>query len=428
MTFIYHLISIDRKFILPLRADQRPFGVPTMSSCLSSPAGFRFDPASTEYVDDPYPTYKVLRDHYPAHHVPEHGLWLITRHADVQSALTNPAVWSSSRGNVPVDTAVRVGRTLGTLDPPRHDELRSVINKGVTPARVRALLPEAREHARERAAAFAQNRGGDVVGEFGRPILNRTLARLVGLDAEGAQRGAQLVEAALDTTAAVIGSVGTPETSARIFNFLHEQVTQREDSVSADSIADDFLTVLIAARKRGAPLSNEEIAANMMTVLMAGSASVVHFFGNLIRALWLHPDQKKAVQADRSLLDAAIEEAVRWDTSTPCFARQVLSDVEVAGTRIPQGSRALIFLASANRDERAFDNPDQFNIHRKRTRHLGFGAGPHQCLGSYTAWQVCRVLLEELLPVIGNFEIEAEKAVRTRFIMFRGFQTLPIRF
>jgi cytochrome P450 len=254
------------------------------------------------------------------------------------------------------------------------------------------------------------------------------LARLVGLDAEGAQLGAQLVEAALDTTGAVIGSIGTPETSARIFNFLHEQVIQREDSVTAESSADDFLTVLISARKRGAPLSNEEIAANMMTVLMAGSASVVHFFGNLMRALWLHPDQKKAVCVDKALIDAAIEETVRWDTSTACFARQVMSDVEVAGVRIPQGSRALVFLASANRDERAFDNPDKFDIYRKRARHLGFGAGPHQCLGSYTAWQVCRVLLEELLPMIGDFEIEAAKAVRTRFIMFRGFQSLPIRF
>jgi len=399
-----------------------------MHASAASPDGFRFDPASPEYVDDPYPTYKVLRDHHPAYHLSEHGLWLITRQADVLAALTNPAVWSSSRGNVVVDAAVRVGRTLGTLDPPRHDELRAVVNKGVTPARLRALLPETREHARERAAAFARDRGGDLVGEFGRPILNRTLARLVGLDAESAQRGAQLVEAALDTTGAVIGPIGTPETSARIFNFLFEQVIQREDSVTAESSADDFLTVLISARKRGAPLSNEEIAANMMTVLMAGSASVVHFFGNLMRALWLHPDQKKAVCSDKALIDAAIEEAVRWDTSTPCFARQVMSDVEVAGVRIPQGSRALVFLASANRDERAFDNPDNFDIYRKRARHLGFGAGPHQCLGSYTAWQVCRVLLEELLPVIGDFEIEAEKAVRTKFIMFRGFQSLPIHF
>ena len=399
-----------------------------MNRPLSDSQQFTFDPASAEYLDDPYPTYKVLRDNHPAYFLAEHRLWLITRHADVQGALTNPSVWSSSRGNVVVDAAVRVGRTLGTLDPPRHDQLRGVVNKGVTPARVRALLPETREQAHERAASIADQRGGDIIGDFGRPILNRTLARLIGLDAEDARRGAQLVESALDTSASVIGTIGNAETSARIFEFLLGQVTSREDSVSPDSDADDFLTVLIAAKKRGAPLSNEEIAANMMTVLMAGSASVVHFFGNLMRALWLHPEQKRAVCANKALIDSAIEETVRWDTSTACFARHLLADVEVAGVRIPEGSRALVFLASANHDERAFEDPSTFNIYRKRVRHLGFGAGPHQCLGSYTAWQVCRTLLEELLPVIGDFEIDMTNAVRTKFIMFRGFQTLPIHF
>jgi cytochrome P450 len=399
-----------------------------MNRQLADSQKFVFDPGSADYLDDPYPTYRVLRDHHPAYFLSEHRLWLITRHADVQAALTNPAVWSSSRGNVVIDAAVRVGRTLGTLDPPRHDELRAVVNKGVSPARVRALLAETRAQARERAASIADRRGGDIVGDFGRPILNRTLARLIGLDAEDAKRGAQLVETALDTSAAVIGTIGTPETSARIFEFLLGQVTSREDSISADSNADDFLTVLISAKKRGAPLSNEEIAANMMTVLMAGSASVVHFFGNLMRALWLHPEQKRAVCADKGLIDSAIEEAVRWDTSTPAFARHLLSDVEVAGVQIPQGSRAMVFLASANHDERAFEDPGTFNIYRKRTRHLGFGAGPHQCLGSYTAWQVCRALLEELLPVIGDFEIDMQNSVRTKFIMFRGFQVLPIHF
>jgi cytochrome P450 len=399
-----------------------------MNRQLADSQKFVFDPGSADYLDDPYPTYKVLRDHHPAYFLAEHRLWLITRHADVQAALTNPAVWSSSRGNVVIDAAVRVGRTLGTLDPPRHDELRAVVNKGVSPARVRALLAETRAQARERAASIADRRGGDIVGDFGRPILNRTLARLIGLDAEDAKRGAHLVETALDTSAAVIGTIGTPETSARIFEFLLGQVTSREDTISADSNADDFLTVLISAKKRGAPLSNEEIAANMMTVLMAGSASVVHFFGNLMRALWLHPEQKRAVCADKTLIDSAIEESVRWDTSTPAFARHLLSDVEVAGVHIPQGSRALVFLASANHDERAFEDPGTFNIYRKRTRHLGFGAGPHQCLGSYTAWQVCRALLEELLPVIGDFEIDMQSSVRTKFIMFRGFQVLPIHF
>src|ERR1700740_3003828 len=109
-----------------------------MNPQLADSQKFVFDAASAGYLAAPYPAFKVLRDHHPAYFLDEHRLWLITRHADVQGALTNPQVWSSSRGNVVIDAAVRVGRTLGTLDPPRHDQLRAVVNKGVTPGRVKA--------------------------------------------------------------------------------------------------------------------------------------------------------------------------------------------------------------------------------------------------------------------------------------------------
>ena len=391
-------------------------------------AGFCFDPSSPQFIEDPYATYQTLRDHYPAYFSAPHNLWLITRYSDIAQALSDPGVWSSSRGNVVVDSAVRVGRSLGTLDPPRHDELRAIVNKGVTPARIRALLPEARDHARALIKVFQSRRAVDLVSEFSRPILNRALARLIGLDEQNAGRGAELVEEFLDTGDVMIGPVGKPESAARLFEFLRDQLRRRESAGPVDPNAEDFFSVLISAKQRGASLSDEEIAANMMTVLTAGSASVVHFFGNLMRALWLHPEQKRVVSQNPALIDAAIEEAVRWDTSTQCFARQVMRDTEIAGVRIPANSRALLFYASANRDERAFEDPDRFDIHRKRVRHLGFGSGPHLCMGTSTARQLCRVLLEELLPVIGDFEIEMGAAVRTKFIMFRGFQRLPIRF
>jgi len=133
--------------------------------------------ASADYLDDPYPTYKVLRDHHPAYFLAEHRLWLITRsRRRAGPRLTNPAVWSSSRGNVVIDAAVRVGRTLGTLDPPRHDELRAVVNKGrVASSGAGRLLAE--KPVSKLASALPPSLiavGGDIIGDFGRPILNRT--------------------------------------------------------------------------------------------------------------------------------------------------------------------------------------------------------------------------------------------------------------
>jgi len=112
-----------------------------------------------------------------------------------------------------------------------------------------------------------------------------------------------------------------------------------------------------------------------MTVLLAGSASIGHFFSNFMYALWLHPEARKAVRSDTGLIDAAVEEGVRWDTSTQCFARHLTAEVTIAGTTIPAQSRVILFYGSANRDERATVDPDRFDIRRPRVRHFGWGFG-----------------------------------------------------
>lgn len=394
-----------------------------VSSLSEVGSALRFDPADPAFVSNPYPIYKRLRDERPAFYLEAHQLWLITRYDDVFKALTTPSLWSSSKGNVVVDSAVRVGRTLGTLDPPRHDELRKIISKGVSPARVKLLSIQARAYTNEAIKKIVLEKEFDVIGSFARPILNRSLASLVGLDERYADEVDRLIEAALDTSNAPIGPVGTPAAGAALFAFLMDRIEERSEPLPTDT--DDFLSVLIAARDSGAPLSNEEIAANMMTVLLAGSASVVHFFGNLLNTLYLHPDTRSSLLERPALLDSIIEETVRWDTSTQCFARQLTQDIKISDTTIPAGHRALLILGSANRDERAIERPDDFLPERKRTRHLGFGAGPHQCLGSMAAWQLCRVILEEALPLLGNYELDLPNAQRVRFIMFRGFKSLP---
>src|SRR5260221_122866 len=282
---------------------------------------FRFDPHDPAFVRDPYPTYKEMRDGHPVYRMEETGFWLITRFDDVSRALADPATFSSSRGNSTVDTPVRVGKTLGTIDPPRHDDLRK-----------------------------RQNSRGD-----------------------------------------------------------------------------DLFSVLIAAREQGANLSEEEIVANMMTVLLAGGASINHFFSNLMYALWLHPESRKAVREDLGLIDAAVEEGVRWDTSTQCFARHLTAEVTVAGVALPAQSRAILFYGSANRDERAIADANRFDIRRPRVRHFGWGSGPHFCFGAPTAKAMLRTILQEALPALGDYELDMDKAVRVNHTMVRGFKTLPVR-
>lgn len=382
---------------------------------------FRFDPADEVFIDDPYPSYRRLRNEAPAHQDPESGLWFITRFADVERASSDFTAFSSARGNVVVDSPTRVGMTLGSMDPPRHDELRRVIQRSLSPSRVEAALPSIRKSTRDLLAELSEKRHCDLVGDFTRPLLFGALAHLLGLDDEAATRATELTAGLFHQDQGMLGPILPLETFQQIAAFLQEQLSRR-----GIAPGEDLFSVLLSAQAAGAPLNDMEIVANLSTVLMAGNASLGHFFPNLMHALWLHPDQRRLLASEPDRLMAAIDEAVRWDTSTQCFARHVTDDVEVAGTTIPGGSRALVFYASANRDERVIVDPDAFNITRKRVRHFGFGMGPHVCAGSIVARSMLRVILEEALPFFGDFELDVGSARRVRHIMVRGFVNLPI--
>ena len=384
-------------------------------------ASFRFDPRDPAFVRDPYPTYKEMRERHPAYRMEETGFWLVTRYEDVSRALGDPATFSSSRGNSTVDTPVRVGKTLGTIDPPRHDELRRIVLKGFTPARIEAVQPGVREHTRRQLAELRRRGGGDLVADLGRPVLYGALGRMLGFDDDAARRGSELMVGLFHPTDGPMGSP-LPGTMAPDIRAFLEAELRKHKSVRGD----DLFSVLIAAREQGANLSEEELVANMMTVLLAGGASINHFFSNFMYALWLHPESRKAVREDLGLIDAAVEEGVRWDTSTQCFARHLTAEATIAGSAIPAQSRVILFYGSANRDERAIADPDRFDIRRPRVRHFGWGSGPHFCFGAPTAKAMLRTILQEALPALGDYQLDMDRAVRVPHTMVRGFKTLPV--
>jgi cytochrome P450 len=380
-----------------------------------------FNPSDPDFIADPYPYYRQLRDMAPVWQDPDNGLWLITRYSGVEKAVVDYASFSSSRGNVVQDSPTRVGKTLGSIDPPRHDELRRVIQRGLSNARIDIILPEMHDELVTCLKKLAGVRECDFVADISRPILFGTLGRLLGLDAEASRTATDLTAGLFHQNDGAFGSILPPEQFVAVFEFLRTQLETRRFERG-----DDLMSALLDAKDAGAPLSDEEIVANISTVLMAGNASIGHFFPNVIHALWRHPDQRRLLLEDPSRIPAAIEEAVRWDTSTQCFARQVMADVEIDGTTIPADSRALIFYASANRDERVIPDPDRFDIFRSRARHFGFGMGPHFCAGANAARLMLKDLMRDLLPYLGEYELDTSRAQRVNHIMVRGYTNLPI--
>lgn len=376
---------------------------------------------SKEFFDDPYDTYRYMRENAPVFFDEPSKLWFITRHEDVERALDNPSIYSSSRGNALQDTPLRVGKTLGSMDPPRHDQLRGIIGRGLNPRRINAAIPHFRSAVINRLDALGDRRRCDLVKDITRPVILEILGIMLGLDPEAAARGASLQEGLFHHTDGPLGSAMSPEDFGGVIALLRNQLERRKSDLS-----DDLFSVLLEAQASGLEISDDEIVANMSTVLLAGAASLGHFAPNIFHALWRHPDQARKVAADLDLLDQSIEEAVRWDTSTQAFARHLLQDVTVAGTAIPAGSRLAVVYASANRDSTVIKDADTFDIFRGRVRQFGFGGGVHHCLGAPAARLFCKSLAQELLPALGVCEMDLAQATRVQHFMVRGFVSLPI--
>ncbi len=382
----------------------------------------RFDPGDPTFVEDPYPSYKVLRDEHPTYLHEPTGFYMITRHADVGRVLTDHATFSSSKGNVVVDSPLRVGRTLGSLDPPRHDELRRTVMRGVTPARIEMMLPAIEADVTHVLDKIGSSRSCEFMADISRPILYAALGRMLGLDDTAAARAAELCAGLFHTGEGAMGPAFKGELMQAVFALLAGQLERRRTERGSD-----LFSVLLEEREKGAPLSDDEILGNMSTVLLAGNASVGHYFSNLIYGLWRHPEQRRKLVGDLSKLPAAIEEGVRWDTSTQAFARQTVTEVTLNGVTIPADRRMVVFYAAANRDERAIERPDLFDIERPKARHFGWGSGPHICLGAQTARAMLRTILGVLLPALGHYELDIAGSERIAHVMVRGFYKLPIR-
>lgn len=382
---------------------------------------FRLEPDDPAFIDDPYPTYRILRDGYPVYRHEPTGFYIVTRNEDVARILSDHETFSSSRGNTIVDSPLRVGKTLGTMDPPRHDDLRRVVMRGFTPARIQGMLPAIETQVKRLLDELADRRECDFMAAISRPILYGALGRMLGLDGDAADKAAQLSRDIFHIKSGAMGPVSAPGLMEGVFAVLGGQLERRRTERS-----DDLFSLLLEAQENGAPLSDAEILGNMSTVLLAGNASIGHYFSNFIYALWCNPDQRAKLAANPDKLDAAIQEGVRWDTSTQAFARQTTKEIRLHDTVIPADSRLVVCYGSANRDERVIPDPDRFDIDRAKTRHFGFGSGPHICLGAPTTRAMLKTILTTLLPALGDYELDIKNAERVAHMMARGFYRLTI--
>lgn len=373
--------------------------------------------------DDPYPLYKWMRDNDPAHHSEEAGIWVITRYADVAKAFKTWKTWSSERrGNLVNDPPERVGKTLGTTDPPKHTFARGLVNKAFTPRTVADLKPKVRSLAQELAEKARDKGSIEFVGDISAPYNAAILGAMFGVPDSDFMMLRHWLDDFFLREEPEDGQEPKQDVAMRhLRGYLSELAKSRLEQGE-----DDLMTAMLTAEEDGKSLAFEQVVVTTMTFLVAGFESTNNLFTNLTYALAQHPQIFDEVKANAELIPDFVEEGMRWDAAAQGFVRTPQHDVELHGKTIPEGAQVLLHIGSANRDEREYENADTFDIHREMTRHLGMGTGIHFCVGAPLGRDMSYTIFEELLKISDKWEIDLSKSERVLTPNFRGFHKLPL--
>lgn len=388
----------------------------------SEPARLSYELSMPTLVD-PYPLYKVLRDEDPAHYSEVEDIWVLTRFDDCLGAASNWEAWSSERrGNLVNDIPARVGKTLGTTDPPRHTKARRLVNRAFTPRTVADLEPTVRAVAKKLAQRARELGTFDYVQEVAVPLNASVLGAMFGVPPDDFIQLRHWLDDFFKREPAPPGGQ-SPQVVA--MEALRSYIDALADD-RAENLGDDLLSAMLVAEEDGERLSRDQVVVTTMTFLTAGLESVNNLLTNTVHALALHPDVLDKVRADLSLLGPCAEEVMRWDSPAQGFVRSPSHDLELHDKVIPEGAQVLLHFGAANRDERQFEDPDRFDLGRTNRRHLGLGHGTHFCVGAPLGRLMSKLAFEELLPLTRTFDIDLDAAVRVTTPNFRGFFRLDL--
>jgi len=395
---------------------------------LSESSAVRYDPYDADIDDDPHPTWTRLRDEAPLYRNDEHGFWAVSRWDDVRPALLDWDTYRSGRGTVLEVVKAGVEIPPGILlfeDPPIHDAHRALLSRVFTPRRMLDLEPLVRGYTVKALDALVGREEFDVIAEFGVEIPLRTIGFLFGIP----EADQEVYRKATDDAIATDGTPVAFDQSSfdAVLSVLGDYVEWRSQNPT-----DDLMTELLNAEvdepdgSRRA-LTRDEVVTYASMVAGAGNETATRLIGFTMQLLAQHPEQRRLLVDDPSLIPAAIEEILRLESPSPVQARWVQHDVELHGTTVEAGSIMMLLNGAANRDPRHWSSPDRLDVHRDEGAHLSFGYGLHFCLGAALARLEGRVALEEILRRWPAWEVDVDGGRMAHTGSVRGWGYLPVR-
>jgi cytochrome P450 len=387
-----------------------------------------YDPYDVEIDADPYPTFRRLRDEAPCYYNDVHDFYAVSRYDDVERSLVDKVTFSSARGGILELIKAGIDIPTGTLifeDPPTHTIHRQLLSRVFTPRKMLALEDRIRDYCAESLDPLVGSGRFDFVADFGAQMPMRVIGMLLGIPEEEQVAVRDRANANIRTEPGQPQDYGDTFDPAAAFSDFGAYLDWRTEHPS-----DDLMTEMLNAEfedEHGVTrrLERHELLTYLSVIAGAGNETTTRLIGWAGKVLSDHPDQRRALAADPALVPNAIEELLRFEPPPPHIGRYVTRDVELHGTTVPEGSAILLLVGAANRDERRFEDPDRFDIHRADGQHLSFGYGIHFCLGAALARLEGRVALEELLARFPDWEVDLDAARLATTSTVRGWETLP---
>jgi len=384
----------------------------------------------------PYELFKQMRSGCPVHwterfdkYPEEAGFWSVTTADDVHEVSRDWQTYSSELGGVtafaeifPLELAR--GMFIG-MDPPKHDRIKALFQRGFTPKRIAEHEQRIREIVRDVLSRLGDRERCDLVADVAQPVVSRVIGSFMGLTPEEDAIWARIVNSALapdDKDLAPEGVEGVlTKDIPEMFERCKELIADRRANPT-----DDLTSVLVHAEVDGERLEEVEIVMGFFLLMAAGNDSTKATFCSGMRAIMESPDQQRELIDDPGLVSGAVEEALRMFPAFAHFRRTATRDTELHGQPIKEGEKVVMWYVSSNRDESRFEDPDRFDIHRN-PEHQAFGAGGrHFCLGTALARLELRVMIEEALRRYPDISIDG-RPVAADAMFVNQLKTLPVR-
>ncbi|GAB7142912.1 cytochrome P450 [Mycobacterium riyadhense] len=376
------------------------------------------------YAGNPYPAFKELRATAPVCWNDVTNFWALLKYEDIRFVSINPAMFSSANGITIPDPALTNPVQKGSLifsDPPRHRQLRKLINSGFTRRQVAILEPKIREIVRGILDGIDPGSTHEFAEEIAAPLPTRIIAELLGAPPDDweqfrawsdATTGTADPEIELDTFVAI----------GQLYEYFQKLICDRRVQAR-----DDMLSILVNAEIDGQSLCDDELVNFAFLLLVAGNETTRNLIALGTQALIEHPEQCRLLVDDPALIPGAVEEMLRWNSPVVHMARTATVDVEIRGQLIRQGDVVVMLYGSANRDEDVFgDDSEEFKVTRHPNPHIAFGCGEHSCLGAQLARLEACVLFDELLRRFPRLELVGDVS-RVRATMVPGVKRMPVR-